>query len=176
LPRDQKDTAVYLSMLDKHGSVFMLGYMNKRFILKNLELAKPDHIEWIKQGHKLLQGAPQAQLKKPVSCTECGFGKWYYNEGYKLVNIPKLQELEKLHKEIHKTYIALYYMTFDRRKKPRSTIISAGVEVPVEEKAFRQRKLKQLEKKTITLVRELSEVEKKVGAMTTQDFESGWFQ
>ncbi len=150
--------------------------MNKKNILKNLHAAKPDHIEWIKQGYKLLQGVPQTELKKPVTCTECGFGQWYYEEGYKLVNIPQLLDLEKLHKEIHKTYTALYYITFDRRRKPRSTVITEGVEVPVVEKAFRQKKLKQLEKQTITMIRALGNIEKKVDTMQDRDLESGWFQ
>ncbi|HIQ14342.1 MAG TPA: hypothetical protein EYH38_02060 [Leucothrix sp.] len=156
--------------------LFILMFiMNKKYILKNLQLAKPDHIEWIKQGHQLLKGVPQNTLKKPVQCTECGFGKWYYDEGYKLVNIPLLKDIEVLHQEIHKTYTVLYYVTFDRRIKPRATLISGGIEVPVNEKAFRQKKLKLLEKKTVSLVRALGDVEKKVHAMKDKDFESGWF-
>lgn len=155
--------------------LFILGKMNKKHILKSLQQAKPDHIEWIKQGHKILKGEPQNSLKKPVLCTDCGFGKWYYHEGYKLVNIPQLLEIEVLHKEIHKTYTILYYITFDRRIKPRTTLISGGIEVPVEETMFRQKKLKQLEKKTITLIRALGDIEKKVDAMKDNDFQSGWF-
>jgi len=149
--------------------------MNKNNILRNLQLAKPDHIELIKQGQKLLEGEAQEKLKKPVPCTDCGFGKWYYEEGYKLVNIPQLKALETLHQEIHKDYTALYYITFDRRIKPRSTIISGGVEVPVEEKAFRNKKLMQLQKKTVKMVRAIGNIEQKVTSMTDQDFESGWF-
>jgi len=149
--------------------------MNKRHILKNLQSAKPEHIEWIRQGHKLLEGVSQDNIEKPVECTDCGFGKWYYDEGFKLVNIPQLKDLVELHEEIHKTYTALYYITFDRRKKARTTIISGGVEVPVEEKGFRQTKLKQLENKTVRMVLALKSIEKKVDAMTDKDFESGWF-
>lgn len=149
--------------------------MDKNNILKHLEQAKPEHIEWIKQGYQLLQGVPQENLKKPIDCTDCGFGKWYYREGYKLVNIPQLQDLERLHQEIHKTYTALYYITFDRRKKPRATIIRGDVEVPIVETAFREKKLKQLEKKTVTMIRSLNAIEKKVAAMQEKDFESGWF-
>ncbi len=149
--------------------------MNKNNILKNLDTAKPDHIEWIKQGHKLLKGEPQSSLKKPITCTDCDFGKWYNEEGYKLVNIPQLKNLEALHEEIHKDYTALYYITFDRRSKARSTVISGGVEIPVEEKAFREKKLKQLEKKTVKMIRAIGSIEQKVNSMTKQDFESGWF-
>ena len=149
--------------------------MNKRHILQNIQSAKPEHIEWIKQGHKIMEGVSQGDLKKPVACTDCGFGKWYQDEGFKLVNIPQLKALEALHEDIHKTYTALYYMTFDRRKKPRSTILSGGVEIPVEEKAFRHKKLKQLEKKTVKMVLELNNIEKKVNAMADKDFDSVWF-
>ena len=148
--------------------------MNKNQIIKILQQAKPDHIEWIKQAHKLLANHPQDQINKPVTCEACLLGRWHTKEGYKLVNIPQMNELETLHKEIHTLYTALYYTTFDRRTKPRATVISAGVEIPVQEKMFRDKKLKQLEKKTVTLVRSLDYIEKKVASMSEQDFSSPW--
>jgi len=149
--------------------------MNKENVLKTLRFAKPDHIDLIRHGRKLLRGEAQEKLKKPVSCTACHFGQWYAKEGYKMVNIPQLLDLEALHEDIHKNYTALYYMTFDRRKKPRTSVITNGVEVPVDEKAFRAIKLKQLEKKTIRLIHSLNSIEKKVLAMQDNDFNSGWF-
>ena len=148
--------------------------MNKNHIIKILRQAKPDHIEWIKQAHKLLANHPQDQIKKPVSCDACLLGKWHSHEGYKLVNIPQLTQLEDLHREIHNIYTALYYTTFDRRKNPRATVISAGVEIPIGEKQFRDKKLKLLEKKTVTLVRSLDSIEKRVAKMCDQDFSSPW--
>ena len=148
--------------------------MKKSNILKSLQQAKPDHIKWIKQGYKLLEGEPQEKLQKPIDCTNCAFGKWYYSEGFKLINIPVLKDIEQLHQEIHKTYTALYYITFDRRKKARTTLISGGVELPVKETKFRQEKLKQLEKKTIKLIHEINMVEKQVTAMDEKVFENGW--
>lgn len=154
----------------------ILTLMNKNLILKNLELAKPDHISLIKEGYKLLEGKPQEQIKKPVDHSKCGFGLWHDMEGYKLINIPVLRELDALHQEIHLIYTALYYITFDRRKKPRSTILSGGIEVPIKERAFRDKKLKQLEKKVVTMVRLISKVEEKVESMKPNDFNSVWFQ
>jgi len=148
--------------------------MNKSQIIKNLRQAKPEHIEWIKQGHKLVKGLPQDQIKKPGDSDVYGFGKWYKEEGYKLVNIPQLKALDDLHQDIHKTYTALYYITFDRRKKPRSTLITEGMEVPVDETPFRRKKLAELEKKTVRMIRALNFVEKKVSAMREQDFDNGW--
>ena len=148
--------------------------MNKSQIIKNLRQAKPDHIEWIKEGYKLVKGLPQDQIRKPAGCAACAYGKWYREEGYKLVNIPQLKALEELHKDIHSTYTALYYITFDRRTKARSTLITGGVELPVDETPFRQKKLKELEKKTITMIRALTSIEEKVDAMNEQDFDNGW--
>jgi hypothetical protein len=148
--------------------------MNKGQIIKILQQAKPDHIEWIKQAHKLLANHPQEQINKPVTCNDCLLGRWHTNEGFKLVNIPQLNQLDDLHKDIHNLYTALYYTTFDRRKTPRATIISKGVEIPLKEKNFRDKKLKLLEKKTVTLVRSLESIEKKVANMSEQDFSSPW--
>ncbi len=148
--------------------------MNKNQIITILQKSKPDHIELIKQAHKLLANHPQDKIKKPVTCDACLLGKWHAKEGYKLVNIPQLTNLEALHKDVHNLYTALYYTTFDRRTKPRATVISAGVEIPVVEKKFRDKKLKQLEKKTVTLVRSLESIEKKVANMPEQDFSSPW--
>ena len=149
--------------------------MNKAHILKSLQQAKLDHIEWIKQGYKLVKGLPEEQVKKPVNCKACDFGKWYEEEGFKLVNIPQLKDIDALHEEIHKAYTSLYYITFDRRKKARSTLITADeVEVPVDETPFRMKKLKDLEKKTVTMIRALNSIEKKVDAMQDQDFDNGW--
>ncbi|MEE9327060.1 MAG: CZB domain-containing protein [Cocleimonas sp.] len=148
--------------------------MNKASIIKNIRQAKPEHIEWIKQANKLIQGLPQNEIHKPVECSECNFTHWYEKEGHKLVNIPQLRALEELHQDIHKTYTAIYYITFDRRRKPRTTLITEGAEVPVDERPFRDKKLKELEKKTVTMIRSLNEIEKKVEAMTDQDFNNGW--
>ena len=148
--------------------------MNKSQIIKNLRQAKPDHIEWIKQGYKLVKGFPQEQIKKPVDCATCAYSQWYQKDGFKLVNIPQLKALEELHNDIHNTYTALYYITFDRRKKARATLITGDIELPVDETPFRQKKLNELEKKTVTMIRALSSIEKKVNAMKDQDFDNGW--
>ncbi len=148
--------------------------MNKNQIIKILRQAKPDHIEWITEGHKLLKGLPQDKISKPIQCADCAFSKWYQEKGFKLVDIPQLKALEALHNDIHNNYTALYYITFDRRKKARTTLITGGVELPVDETPFRQKKLKELEKKTVTMIRALSTIEKKVDAMKDQDFENGW--
>ena len=91
-----------------------------------------------------------------------------------MINIQHLAALEKLHREIHSLYTAIYYITFERRKTARSTILSGDKEIPVDEKQFRRQKLKVLEKKTITFVRLLSKIEREVADMELEVFDSPW--
>jgi hypothetical protein len=148
--------------------------MDKKQIITILHHSKPDHIQWIKQAHKVVAGKPRNQIKKPLSCTQCLLGRWYDREGYKMVNVPQLPALEKLHKDVHVLYTEIYYITFDRRQKARSTIISGNLEIPVDEKQFRQQKLQLLEKKAVTLVRLLNAIENEVSNMETKVFDSPW--
>ena len=149
--------------------------MNKNKIITILKQAKPEHINLIKQAHSLMSNdIPKDKIHKPIACTDCLLGKWHSDEGFKLVNIPQLAEVETLHREIHNLYTALYYTTYDRRQKARATIISDGIEIPIEEKQFRDKKLKLLEKKTVKLIQSLNHIEKKVGAMSEQYFSSPW--
>ena len=148
--------------------------MNKRHIISQLQKAKTEHIEWVRHARALLKDLPQHKIKKPIGFSACDFGQWFYEEGHRLINIPQLEELEELHRDIHHLYTALYYITFDRRKVARATIISAGVEVPIEEKAFRLEKLKRLEEETVRMIRLLAVIAKAVATMKERDFKNGW--
>ena len=148
--------------------------MNKEEIIKHLHQARPEHVKWVQEGRKLVKGISEEQAKKPQQCTACNFTLWYESEGYKLVNVPELVQLQELHHEIHSAYTALYYTTFDRRKKARSTIISGGVETPIDELPFRRKKQKILERKTIKFLKALLIIENKVSAMEEEVFDNGW--
>ena len=148
--------------------------MNQKQIITILEHAKADHVQWINQARRVVNGKPRNQIKEPLSCTECLLGRWYDKEGYKMVNVKQLATLEKLHREIHSLYTAIYYITFERRKKARSTILSGNTEIPVDERQFRRQKLKTLEEKTITFIRLLSSIEKEVTMMELEVFDSPW--
>ncbi len=149
--------------------------MNKAQIIKHLHQARPEHVLWVKEGRKLVKGVAEDQIRKPQQCDACNFTRWYEKEGHKLVNIPQLKAIQELHHEIHSAYTSLYFTTFDRRTKARSTIISGDVEIPIDELPFRRKKLKVLETKTIKLLKSLLIIEQKIEAMQEQDFENGWF-
>lgn len=150
--------------------------MNKAEITKILQQARPQHIDWVRQGRYLVKGLAQSKIKKPQDCEALVFGQWYTNDGYKLVNIPQLEKLHELHLDAAKAYTALYYMTFDRRKLARSTLILADdIEVPVEERNFRQQKLNILEEKIKKFLSAIPRVEAKVNTLEEETFDSVWF-
>ena len=148
--------------------------MNKEQIIQQLHKARPEHVLWVKEGRKLVKGLPEEQIRKPKQCAVCSFTLWYEAEGHKLVNIPMLQDLQKLHHEIHSAYTSLYFTTFDRRTKARATIISGDVEIPIDEMPFRRKKLKVLESKTMKFLKALLVIEEKVKALQEEVFENGW--
>ncbi|MEE9444440.1 MAG: hypothetical protein V3V19_02105 [Cocleimonas sp.] len=149
--------------------------MDKNKIIKIVKRATSEHVDWVRQGRMLVKGVAEDKIKTPQDCKGRNFGTWYTSEGYKLVNIPELEQLNTLNQEISKVYTALYYMTFDRRKKARSTLITADeVEVPLEEKQFRQQKLKDLEEKIILMIKGLKKVESTVTHIEEKTFDSVW--
>ncbi len=148
--------------------------MNKVEIIKHLHQARPEHVFWVKEGRKLVQGLPEDQIHKPQQCDACNFSRWYESEGHKLVNIPELKTAQDLHQEIHIAYTSLYFTTFDRRTKARATIISGGVETPIDETPFRRKKQKILEAKTIKMLKLLIVIERKVELLEEEVFENGW--
>lgn len=148
--------------------------MNKAEIIKHLHQARPEHVFWVKEGRKLVTGLAEDQIQKPQKCDACNFTHWYKSEGHKLVNIPELKVVQDLHEEIHIAYTSLYFTTFDRRTKARATIISGGVETPIDEMPFRRKKQKVLEAKTIKMLKLLIIIERKVEAMEENVFENGW--
>lgn len=148
--------------------------MNKAQIIKHLHQARPEHVLWVQEGRKLVKGLPEDQIRKPQKCDACNFSKWYEAEGRKLVNIPELKIVQDLHEEIHVAYTSLYFTTYDRRNKARATIISGGIETPIDETPFRQKKQKVLEAKTIKMLKLLIAIEQKVESMEEEVFENGW--
>lgn len=148
--------------------------MDKTQVIKQLHQARPQHVFWVKEGRKLLNGLPQDKIQKPQSGELSHFSRWYEAEGHKLVNIPELKKAQELSHDIHTAFTALYFTTFDRRKKARATIISGDMEIPIDEMPFRRKKLNVLEAKTVKFIKALMVIERKVESMKEEDFENGW--
>jgi len=96
----------------------------KSEIIDALVNARKSHLRWLVHADELIKGVDQSEAKKPVECTQCDFGRWYYSRGVKVNNLPVFKKVERIHKEFHKEYSKIYFKRYDRRsaEKPRKLI------------------------------------------------------
>jgi methyl-accepting chemotaxis protein len=74
-------------------------------------MSKPDfavarimHMSWKISFREYLDGKRSVPLEQSVSHKDCYLGKWLYSEGIETYGkIPEMQELEKVHTELHAT-------------------------------------------------------------------------
>lgn len=72
-----------------------------------------DHLQWMGQVNSLLNDDTVTELTVETDHTKCDFGKWLYGEGRKKAEalvpslIPLLKAIEKPHKELHESAIAI---------------------------------------------------------------------
>lgn len=72
-----------------------------------------DHLNWTKRVNELLTDDSVTELTVTLDHTKCGFGRWFYGEGRKEAEIlvpsliPLFKEIEKPHKELHESAIAI---------------------------------------------------------------------
>jgi methyl-accepting chemotaxis protein len=62
------------------------------------------HITWRAKLNDFLEGKSSMSAAEATSHTACDVGKWLYSEGMKKYGeMPEMQELEKIHIELHLT-------------------------------------------------------------------------
>lgn len=72
-----------------------------------------DHLNWTKKVNELLTDNSVTELNVQLDHTKCGFGKWFYGDGRKEAErllpslVPFMKEIEKPHKDLHKSAIAI---------------------------------------------------------------------
>lgn len=60
------------------------------------------HLLWKKRVRGFLDGKETITRIEAISYKECELGKWLYSQGLvKYNNLPQMQELEKIHIELH---------------------------------------------------------------------------
>jgi len=65
-------------------------------------VARVMHIAWKSSLRSFLDGKESMTEEQAVSHKDCDLGKWFYSEGMTLYStIPEMQELEKVHIELH---------------------------------------------------------------------------
>lgn len=65
-------------------------------------VARIMHVAWKNGLRSFLDGKETITEEQAVSHTDCELGKWLYSEGMaKYGTMPEMQELEKVHTELH---------------------------------------------------------------------------
>jgi methyl-accepting chemotaxis protein len=62
------------------------------------------HVAWRVKLNDFLEGKPGLTYEQATSHEACDVGKWLYSQGMKKYGaMPEMQELEKIHVELHST-------------------------------------------------------------------------
>jgi len=70
----------------------------------DLELAKSQHLRWKARLRGFLDGKETLTEQQVTSHRDCDLGKWLYSEGIsRYGHLPEMQELERIHAELHDT-------------------------------------------------------------------------
>ncbi|MBD3807498.1 MAG: CZB domain-containing protein [Epsilonproteobacteria bacterium] len=96
--------------------------MTKTDIVEHLNQAKAAHLRWVQRAHMLIFGFDLDKNAIPVDFTQCNFGKWLYSECQKLCSIDEntcglISEIEKLHMNLHNSYLEIFKIYFGEQKK-----------------------------------------------------------
>jgi len=96
--------------------------MKKEEVLGHLRAAKSAHIKWVQKAKLLINGIEVEEKVIPIDSTECNFGKWFYTDG-QILNalsnnpIECMQRIEKLHFDLHDTYLNIFNIYFAQEKQ-----------------------------------------------------------
>lgn len=96
--------------------------MTKTDIVEHLNQAKAAHLRWVQRAHMLIFGFDLDKNAIPVDFTQCNFGQWLYSECQKLCSIDNstcelISEIEKLHMNLHNSYLEIFKIYFGEQKK-----------------------------------------------------------
>ncbi|MDX8387384.1 MAG: CZB domain-containing protein [Ghiorsea sp.] len=82
-------------------------------ILEQLRNARSAHKAWVARAEGLVLGMPLEKEQVPILPTDCNFGKWYYGSGQLLRKLPAYYRIEKVHDELHRTYMQIFKLLYD---------------------------------------------------------------
>lgn len=144
----------------------------KSEIVQALKAVKRSHLKWVVHASKLLDDIDESQAVKPLLCTQCDFGEWYYSVGCKINNLPGMKRLEHYHEDFHDAYKALYFAKFDRRvsQGPRK-LFSKKYHVPITPTSSLEDKFELLKVRYDVLYKETRALEKIVSVMNEKLFD-----
>ncbi len=85
--------------------------ISKKSLIEQIETAKTDHLNYMKNIHVFLQlndNTTNPELVNPHNYTMCAFGKWYYSKGQFLTELSEFNKVETLHITVHNYYLKIY--------------------------------------------------------------------
>jgi len=154
--------------------------MNKNEVIQHLREAKTAHIKWVQKAKLLINGVDIKENAIPVDSTECAFGKWFYSDAQKLNALSNnplecMQHIEKLHFDLHDTYLKIYTIYFSEDKKVGFLSKLFGtkrVEPTKEEHESAKKYYDDMEKISQILLDEINRLERRLVAVSEEKIES----
>ena len=153
--------------------------MNKIELISELNNAIDAHKKWVDNAHSLIEGIILDKTLVPVVATECKFGQWYYAQGQTLKRITYFKEIEKLHNEVHKTYMDIFAILFNENQQVfaiNSTILGKlfghAHNKTEDDKLLASDKYHILEHQSQQMIKKLHQLKKLVNAMSEDQLES----
>jgi hypothetical protein len=154
--------------------------MTKEDLLEHLKEAKEAHIKWLQKAKMLISGVDLKENAIPVNAKECPFAKWFYSEGQllnKLSNNPLecMMNIEKLHLELHDKYLNIFEIYFSKKRKRGFLLRFLGISAEMvsdEEQERAQEYYKHLREISQEFLAEISRLERRVGAVSSEKIES----
>ncbi len=151
--------------------------MKKSEILQHLKDAKEAHVGWVNNAKFLIKGVNLDESAIPVNATDCKFGKWFYAEMDILKKLPNapisiIEDIEKLHKELHDKYLEIFKIYFSEDKKVGflSKLLGKKRKEPSsEEKEKALQYFKELEDISNRLITKLSKLETAINSIPQED-------
>jgi len=150
--------------------------MDKQEILGHLRAARRAHIAWVQRAKALVAGVPLSEDQIPVNATECKFGFWFYEEGIRLKKLPNFQiidDIERLHIELHDEYLKIFQIFFGGNKGFFAKIFNfKKKKISPEDKKYAQIILSDLEKTSEELLKNINLLERRIEALQESTFDS----
>lgn len=152
--------------------------MQKSEVLDQLRAAKAAHVNWVQRAKLLISGFQIDESSIPVNSTQCQFGKWFYSDAQKLnalQNNPMkcMSDIEQLHFDLHDIYLEIYKIYYETESKGFfSKIFGKKKKINEDAKALAKKYFQNMEEVSKKLVEEINRMERRIVAISEQEFES----
>jgi hypothetical protein len=148
--------------------------LDKAITLQLLSDAKKAHVSWVQRAQLLIDGLPIDKDAIPLSCSDCEFGQWLYREGKKLTalgNIPHLEDIEKVHFDVHDQYMKIYRIYFaDNDRSFFSKLLNSKKKISDQGKEMAKGHFKKLQSASEQLLNLISKLERRLFAIPETTF------